>query len=300
MALRRTILLVTVTALLGSLSAAPLGSEGTKYSEQIASWRGQEEQKLKTPDGWLTVVGLSWLKKGRNNVGSQQSAEVALPAGAPPHAGYFERQGNQVRFFRDNGSAVRWNGEPMTAASVEMKLAANGPDKIQIGTVTLAIIQRGARIGVRVRDTNSPYRQQFAGMHWFPVTEKMRLEAKWLPAAPGATIAVPNILGDVTAAPAAGTAVFTVNGAEYRLTAVPEDEQLFFVFGDATNQHQTYGGGRFLYADKPSGDHLTLDFNQAVSPPCAWTPYATCPLPPRENKLPIAIEAGEMYVGKRH
>src|SRR5262249_54952466 len=144
------------------------------------------------------------------------------------------------------------------------------------------------------------YLREFAGMNWFPVNEHLRVEAKWEPAAAGVTISVPNILGDVTPVAAAGTATFKIGKEEYRLTAVPEDERLFFVFGDTTNQKQSYGGGRFLYTEKPDGDHLTLDFNQAVSPPCAWTPYATCPLPPKENKLPIAIEAGEIYAGHRH
>jgi len=154
-------------------------------------------------------------------------------------------------------------------------------------------------VGLRVKDPQSPKRLGFHSIPSYPADARWRIEARWEPAPPGNVLAVPNILGTVDEMPSPGTAVFTVNGQEYRLTPVLEegDPRLFFVFADSTNRTDTYGAGRFLYAEPPQQGRVVLDFNHAYNPPCAFTAYATCPLPPKQNRLPFAVPAGEKRTG---
>ncbi len=159
------------------------------------------------------------------------------------------------------------------------------------------MIQRGQRIGIRLRDTNSKMRREFTGRKWYPLKPEFRLEAKWAPYNPPKPIKVPNILGDTNDDKSPGYAEFKLGGKTYRLEAVGVGPGLFFVFRDGTSGKETYGGGRFLDADKPEAGKVILDFNKATNPPCAFTPYATCPLPPRQNRLPVRIEAGELKYG---
>ena len=171
------------------------------------------------------------------------------------------------------------------------------PDVLRVGNLSLFVIQRGSRFGVRLKDKDSEARRKFAGTHWFPVAEEYRVTAKFVPYTPPKTIAVPNILGDVEQEDSPGYAEFTLKGRQLRLDPVSEGDVLFFIFKDLTAGKETYPPGRFLYADLPKNGEVILDFNQAVNPPCAFTPYATCPLPPAQNYLPVRIEAGELRYG---
>ena len=169
------------------------------------------------------------------------------------------------------------------------------PDVVQVGRFRFQLIARGSRVGVRIKDPDARARKEFKGIPAFPPSAHWRIVARWEPANPPTEIAVPNVLGEVDRSPSPGTAVFTVDGKEYRLTPVLEEgsPDLFFVFGDETNRTETYGAGRFLYAAPAKDGTVVLDFNRAYNPPCAFSAFATCPLPPKQNRLALRVEAGE-------
>jgi uncharacterized protein (DUF1684 family) len=251
------------------------------YEQEIERWREEREARLKSDTGWLTVSGLFWLKEGRNTAGAAESNAIQLPSG-PPRLGYFDLRAGRVTWHPRNGKAV---------------IMMPDMNRIEHGPFSMQVIERGQRFGVRLRDKNSKFRREFSGLEWFPVRREWRIEAKWLPHHPPKKIIVPNVLGDSTEETSPGVAVWSMNGKEYRLEPIDEDKQLFFIFRDASSRRETYGAGRFLYADPPQGGKVVLDFNKAYNPPCAYTPYATCPLPPKQNRLNIRIEAGEMRYG---
>lgn len=289
-------------ALISSLLAAVLALgvlpvDQASYRAQIEQWRQQREEGLKAENGWLTVAGLFWLKDGENTVGAGRQNNFVLPPGsAPEKVGVFEFHGGKVAFHAAAGVAVTVNGHSAVSAALTDD-SAGPPDVLRIGNLSLFVIHRGNRFGVRLKDNDSEARRNFIGTHWFPVAEEYRLTAKFVPYTPPKKIAVPNILGDVEQDDSPGYLEFTLKGQQLRLDPVTEEDHLFIIFKDQTAGKETYPPGRFLYAEMPSNGEVVLDFNQAVDPPCAFTPYATCPLPPRQNYLPIRIEAGEMRYG---
>jgi uncharacterized protein (DUF1684 family) len=246
--------------------AVTVWAEESAYQAAIANWRQQKEAKLKADGGWLTVTGLFWLKEGQNRVDS-----------AP---GVFELYGRKTVYRGDDGRVV------------EMKKDS----KITAGSKTYTVIERAGRYGVRLKDNDSKLRSSFAGMDWFPVRESYRITARFVSYPQPKMLAIPNILGSNYPTPSPGYAVFKLNGQEFRLEPVIEDDdkELFFIFRDQTAVKETYGAGRFLYTELPRDGKVDLDFNKAENPPCAFTPYATCPLPPKQNVLPVRIEAGEL------
>jgi len=193
------------------------------------------------------------------------------------------------------------DGKPVTTLEMRADTSVAEPEVLTLGHLKMHVIERGGRYGVRLKDNDSERRKSFAGLHWFPISESYRVTARFVPVNPPRKISVPNILGQVSELPSPGYAVFTLNGQELRLDPVleePDAEELFFIFRDATSGKETYGAGRFLYAEKPHDGTIVLDFNKAYSPPCAFTSFATCPLPPKQNRLSIRVEAGEMSEAK--
>ena len=222
---------------------------------------------------------------------------------APARAGVFELRGGKTTVRMEPGVTATVDGNPVDAR--ELRPDVPGPaDVLKLGPrLTLHVIERGGRYGIRLKDRESALLKEFTGLRWFPVQEDYRVEARFVPYASPKKIAVPNILGQVEELPSPGYAAFTIGGREVRLDPVLEEpgaKELFFIFRDQTTGKETYPAGRFLYAPMPEDGRVTLDFNKAYSPPCAFTPYATCPLPPRQNRLPVRIEAGEMSTGKPH
>lgn len=262
---------------------------------EVEAWRAQRDAALRRPDGWLSLAGLFWLNEGDNTVGSMPTSDLVFPAErAPLELGVFHRRGDVVSFQRQAGAEVTIDGEPVSGETVLVPDTEGEPTVLEHGSLRFYAILRGDRVGVRLKDTASPLLAQFEGMDNFPVDADWRVTARFEPYDPPKTLRVPNIIGIVEDLPSPGAAVFTVDGREYRLEPTREGDELFFVFGDATNGRETYGGGRFLYTDLPAPDGtLVLDFNRAYNPPCVFTPYATCPLPTRENKLPVPVRAGE-------
>jgi uncharacterized protein (DUF1684 family) len=294
-----------VTAALLALWSAlggPASSGDPAYDQEIEGWRQKREQRLRADEGWLTVAGLFWLQEGENRFGSDPAATVVLPAhSAPARAGLFRVQGKKVTVVVAPGVKVTENGQPVTEK--ELRSDDPGPpDVLALGDLRFFTIERGGKMAIRLRDLQSPARRAFAGTRWFPIRKEYRVVGKLIPHPALRKIAVPNILGMVEEMESPGVVVFHLQGQELRLEPVyetPARSELFFIFRDRTSGHETYGAGRFVYAENPrsgSGE-VVLDFNKAYTPPCAFTRYATCPLPPRSNHLPLKIEAGELNDG---
>jgi uncharacterized protein (DUF1684 family) len=277
------------------LLASPVSStETADFARDTAAWHAAREKRLASEDGWLTLVALLWLKEGDNRAGSGPSATVVFPPKAPAQLGTFSRKGLAVSFQPAPGVVVSERGKPFAGGPLKSDATAE-PDVLEAAGLRFYPVVRGDRVGLRVKDAQAPKRLAFRGIPTYPADPRWRIEARWEAAPAGTFIPVPNVLGTVDQMPAPGRAVFQLDGQEYRLTAVLEEGEsnLFFVFADATNRTETYGAGRFLYAAPPKGERVVLDFNRAYNPPCAFTPYATCPLPPRQNRLSIAVAAGE-------
>jgi uncharacterized protein (DUF1684 family) len=289
-----------LTPLLLIASPAWLRSEDAAYRTEVERWRTQREERLKADGGWLTVTGLFWLHDGANPFGSAPTNEIVLPASAPGRAGVFELRQGRITVRMQPAVAATVGGPPV-ASVLELKSDHDGtPDVVTMGRLTMHIIQRGQRFGVRLKDQDSAARQEFHGLDWFPVDESYRVNARFVPYAPPRPLAVPNILGEIEEMRSPGYVLFTLEGREIRLEPVLESagaQELFFIFRDLTAGKETYPAGRFLYSSLPRDGSVLLDFNKAYNPPCAFTRFATCPLPPKGNKMEIRLTAGEKDYG---
>ena len=280
--------------LLTAATLAGMAFAQSAYVAQIEKWRQTREENLKKDDGWLTVAGLFWLRQGENSVGTGESNQIVLPRGsAPSRVGVFFLEGEKTRFVAERGVPVTSSGKRVE--SLDLRSDTPGPpDVITVKGLSMFVIKRGARFGIRLRDVNSSFRREFTGLDWFPVNEAWRIEARFVPYNPPKQIPVLDIIGNTEPQPCPGYAAFEIAGKSYRLEPVAEGDRLFFIFRDMTAGKETYPSGRFLYSDAPRDGRVILDFNRSYNPPCAFTPYATCPLPPRQNRLSVRIPAGEM------
>jgi uncharacterized protein (DUF1684 family) len=293
----------------------------------MLSWRVAREERLRSETGWLSVAGLFWLEPGENTFGTGRENAIVLPEGsAPQRAGSFllspnpedgkpkDESDKPARAEVERGAGAAGIVVVRAEPGVEMHLADSlktpvterrlftdedgAPDVLRLGRLQITVIKRGERYAVRLRDPESPMRKAFEGIHYFPLQPDYRVTARFTPFRGAAhTIEVPNIAGYVDSMIVPGIVSFVLDGNHLQLKPVledPADSSFFFIFADSTTEVETYGGGRFLYADLQPDNTLTLDFNKAYNPPCAFTPYTTCPLPPPGNRLPIYVRAGEM------
>ena len=265
-------------------AAATATAPPMTFEQEIAQWHDTRRASLTKEDGWLSLVGLEWLNPGDN--------VVKLPA-TPPVTTHFILKDNQVSMTQPNGK-----GAPMVLRD---DMDPRGPQVVHIGSFRFNVIRRGDKFGIRMKDANAKTRTGFKGLDYFPANPKWRIEAKFQPFNPPKKVAITNVLGMTSDEVAPGELVFTVDGKEYRIEPILEqgERDLFVIFKDATSGKETYPAARYVYAHPPGPDGKTiLDFNKAYNPPCAFTPYATCPLPPPQNRLPFAIDAGEKeYAG---
>jgi uncharacterized protein (DUF1684 family) len=302
----RSTSLPTLLLLAASFGCARTADHGSEilHRREIESWRADRLARLTSQDGWLTLAGLFWLQEGENSVGSDPSDRVVLPkATAPARAAELVLEGGRVRLAPEPGSGLTVAGRPAEAMSLQSDAGGASPTVVRMGGVSFFVIKRGEKLGVRVRDTESAARRNFKGLDYFPIDSRWRVEARFELYSPQKTLEVPTVLGTPEKDVSPGAFVFTVGGKSYRLDPVIEEgsEDLFIIFGDETNGKETYGAGRFVYAPVPKDGRSVIDFNKAYNPPCAFTPYATCPLPPPQNRLPIRVEAGEKkYAGGHH
>lgn len=259
-------------------------------------WK-QREASLVSESGWLTLVALSWLEEGESTIGSGEGSVVALPEwSAPARLGALRRQGTRVVLEPAPEAGLMHEGAPVHAAlELLADTAEGGPTRVTREGLTFYVIERQGKIGVRAKDTRHPDRTHFAGIPRFPASESWRVEARFEPFTEPRKVRFPTAIGTTDEATVPGEVVFEVDGEELRLLPFQDEpsDPLFFVFADKTSGIETYGGGRFLGAEAPVDGRVVIDFNTATNPPCAFTPFATCPLPPAENRLAVRVEAGE-------
>jgi hypothetical protein len=291
----------TVTAVLVGLAlAAPPAAAPVDeaYRAEIRRWRDTREAGLRSERGWLSVAGLFWLKDGFNRMGPGPGHDVALPADVTAK-GRIELREGQVNVTFDAGSEGAIAGRPVTSAELRSD-ASGSPDVLRIGRLSLHLIDRGGRLGIRLRDPEARTRREFKGLDWFEVDEAYRVRARFVPYDTPKPVRVPNVLGQSSSMPSPGYATFALDGREVRLEGVLEEpgaQELFFIFRDETSGKETYPAGRFLYSPLPKDGAVLLDFNKAYNPPCAFTEFATCPLPPPQNWMSVRVPAGEKRNG---
>ncbi|MBK9168120.1 MAG: DUF1684 domain-containing protein [Bryobacterales bacterium] len=261
-------------------------------ADDLEAWRQDREQRLAAPGGWLSVAGLFWLKDGEQHAGSDPGLEIVLPEPAPPLVGTFRLSGSRVEFAAAPGVPVMTaSGEVVTRRPMRPD-HESGPDPISVGSLDLFVIQRGGRTALRLIDHDSPRLRDFRGLDWFRPDPAYRVEARLT--GQKHTLPLVNIVGDPEPMESPGTLEFKLAEESCRLDpALEPDGMLFLLFRDATSGRETYGAGRYLRADPPRDGRVVLDFNRTYNPPCVYTPYATCPLPPRQNRMTIAVRAGE-------
>ena len=269
------------------------------YRASILKWREAREAKLRSDAGWLSVAGLGWLKPGENRFGTGPGLDVELPAGsAPALAGVFVLKGAETSVEIAAGVAARLGDKPLSGPT---RLRPDSADVVEIRDLSLQVIERGGRYGIRVRDNNAPARREFTGCRWYDVKEDYRIEAKWVAYTKPRPVKVPNVLGQTEWIPSPGYAQFQLGGKTVELDGVletPDATEIWFILRDETSGKETYPGGRFLYSEMPKAGRIVLDFNKSYNPPCAFTAFATCPLPPPRNWMPVRVEAGELRYGK--
>ena len=302
-----TVRLSIVVTLLLSLTACAQAPEPVDpaYAAEVEEWRDGRLERLTADDGWLTLTGLYWIEPGENFFGSGEDNTVVLPdESVPGVAGQLVLgPDGTVTAIADEGAVVNVNGEPLTESTLRTDVEGE-PDVVTAGRIQFYIIAREGRLAARVKDPKAVTRTAFAGIEHFPINESFRVEARLESYEAPREVAIPTVLGQDSLRVAPGVLHFDIGGIDYALEPYlsgPENERYFLIFRDATSAVTTYGAGRFLYASAADEDGRTvLDFNLSYNPPCAFTPYATCPLPPPQNWLQASIEAGEKYSGEAH
>ncbi|MGN2243665.1 DUF1684 domain-containing protein [Frateuria sp. GZRR33] len=272
------------------------------YTRQIEQWRADRVAKLTAPDGWLSLIGLEWLHEGANRIGSAADNDIVLSAGPAHLATVTLGQDGTARIALDKDAGATVDGKPVAEATLvdDMHAGAAGPTLVRFGSASFYVIDRDGRKALRVKDPEAPTRAHFVGIDYFPIDPSWRIEANWVPFAPGHKLEIGSVIGTIEAVDVPGKAVFQRDGHTFELMPYQEEPggELFFVIADRTSGKQTYGAARFFYAALPQGGlshpgKVELDFNKAYNPPCAFTPFATCPLAPPENRLDVAVTAGE-------
>jgi uncharacterized protein len=265
------------------------------YADSIRKWRQEYAQKLMSPEGWLAISGLFWLDQGENRMGAHPSNRIILPPrSAPEYSGTFFLREREVTLQAAEGVEMTVSDQLVTTTQLAID-SYGSSEWISLNDLKLSVIQRGARYGVRIYDKNHPQLKQFVVLRWFPIQPEYCIEAQFIPFAEPKSMSIVNVLGDTLEMESPGYAEFSLQGQVCRLHAVPveESDRLWFLFQDVTSTDATYPGGRFLTTEPPQGNMITLDFNKAHNPPCAYTDFATCPLPPPVNRLPVRVSSGE-------
>jgi uncharacterized protein (DUF1684 family) len=272
-------------------------------SARVAAWRAKRLASLTSETGWLTPIALYWLKEGENSFGSASTQAFPLDdAALPPDTGSFVLTNGRVRYVAHGSSIMTYQGKPVTSLDL-LSDANDEPTELVAGSLHFMLIERAGHLAIRVRDSVSPNRLQFKGLEYFPFRADWHVQAHFEPYVPEHRISIVNILGMTEEMTSPGAIVFEREGRSWRLDTIleaPGDDELFVMFSDATSGKQTYGAGRFLYVGLPHADRIDVDFNEAFNPPCAFTDFATCPLPPTQNQLALAVDAGELKYERKH
>lgn len=285
--------------LLFPLAAAAGGAED--YLAEIAQQREAREEGLRQPLGWLSLVGLHWIEPGSHRVGAASDSDIVLAVG-PQHLGEIHLNDGVVTLALEQAEDVAVDGVPAAAGEIALRPDTRGsPTQISFdqGAAGFNVIERGGRFALRVRDARAQTRTRFSGLDFYPADPAWRIDARFEPHPEGRTLDIANAIGQLAPEPNPGAVVFEREGKTCRIEALANpDGSLFLIFADRTSGRETYGAGRFLDAPAPRDGRVTVDFNLAYNPPCAFNAFSTCPLPPPENRLKLAVQAGEKkYAG---
>jgi uncharacterized protein (DUF1684 family) len=288
--MKRAVALALASTLLAAGCAQEKKIDTAAHEKEVQQWQTNRAERLKKEDSWLTLIGLHWLKEGDN--------EVTLnKPGVPPVK--LSLAAGKVTLTPDPSMTIE--GKPVAGPTPLLADAdENGPTIVQMGSVRFNVIKRGERFGLRVKDAESPMRTNFKGLEYYPIDPKWRVEARFEMYHPPKKIPITDVTGMTSDNISPGALIFDIDGKEYRLDPILEEgsEEYFIIFRDETSKDTTYPAGRYLYAQPPKDGKVIVDFNRAYNPPCAFSDFATCPLPPLQNRLPLRIEAGEKkYAG---
>lgn len=288
-------LLITLFLLL-SFTSMPYSDE-PDYVQSIEQWRAKRLERLKASDGWLAVSGLVWLKEGEFSFGSSESHPITLAKGSCPElAGTLQIRGESVTFMAADGVELSLNGKHIVSGELRIdntKPESDSPDKLVVGRTSLHLIRRSNRLAMRLRDPENSLIHNFPGEDWYPVDSRWKVQARFTSFESPRSIQIINVKGQTHDGELIGFVEFSIDGQIIRLDVQSESaKELFINFRDATSGKETYGAGRMLNAPMPVDGMVELDFNKAYNPPCAYNTFTLCPLPPEQNLLPIAINAG--------
>jgi uncharacterized protein len=290
-------------ALMLAASTAAVAAQTPDKPPTLEQWKAKRVANLTSETGWLTLVGLYWLKNGDNGFGRDKSNRIVLDhPGLAAKSGSFDVKDGTVTFVTAPGAVVTHNGKPVT--TIAMTPDSKGdPTLLAAGSLRFFVIERVGKLGIRVRDVEHPARKHFAGLEYFPTREDWIVDARFVPYPAGKRIPILNILGMTEQMVSPGAIVFNKDGREWKLDTIleaPGDKELFLMFADQTSARETYGAGRFMYIPMPQDGHVKIDFNRSYNPPCAFNEFATCPLPPSQNRMQTRVEAGEKKYAAGH
>jgi len=298
---------LAVLALLWAIFTAPGAPQANDgWRRDLIAWRAQHAVELQKPDGWLALAGLEWIGPGDTSFGSGSENKIHLPAGGPEHLGILHLEGTTVNIAPPTGGFPQgFLIDGKAAQSQELHTEADNDKhnpRMTVGSLNVYVVRRGDKFALRIKDAKSAALVGFRGLKWYQPKATYRVTARWIPYVPPKSITLDRLVGASYQQPVPGVAAFTLAGKQYQLEPVLEDAavaKLFFILRDTNSTSTTYGACRFLYTGLPTNGldkagELVLDFNHLENPPCAYTPYATCPLPPKQNRLPIPLPVGEL------
>jgi uncharacterized protein (DUF1684 family) len=291
---------VFLSELLISGMAFSQNQRDQSYAQSIETWRQARQRRLTSETGWLTIAGLHWLQEGENSIGTDPSNDIVLTVdSAPARVGLFTLEKNVATFQTEQGVEVFQKGKKVQTVRFE---AGTASDPLTVGRLSMWVHKSGERFAIRLRDPEHALRKTFSGLGWFPIDVAYRVQARFEPYDNPKSVPMLNVLGDLEQFTSPGRVVFELRGETLHLEPViSEENDLFFVFRDGTSGKETYGAARFLHADMPQNGQdgqVLLDFNKAYNPPCVFNPFTTCPLPSKDNRLGLRIEAGELMYKK--
>lgn len=293
--------MVAVALLIAPVAVA--ATPGASEQDAVAEWRAARVSELTGPEGWLTLEGLYWLREGDQTLGSDPGLAVSLRhPQMPRRAGTFTLRADKVSFRAERNANVRVGGTAVTTTAMAPDNEPV-PTVLEIGSLRLFVIERSGRLGIRIRDVDSPRRREFRGLDYFPIDDAWNVSARFDAYDPPRKIQIVNVLGMEVDMVSPGAVVFDRDGSEWRLDALldgSDESDLLLMFSDGTSGHESYGAGRFLHVERRTDGIVSVDFNKAYNPPCAFSVFATCPLPPPQNRISLRIEAGERKYGGTH
>jgi uncharacterized protein (DUF1684 family) len=262
------------------------------WNQELDEWKSKRVANLTRPHGWLSLIGMEWLHSGENTIGSASDNSIVLPHG-PEHIGTFVLTNNIIVFKVNKGVDIKANKESVTSQIPVMMDSSGEPTVFTIDSFQFYVIERG-KPALRIKDSTAKALADFKGLNYFDVSEKFKVQAEFIPYKPAKELEIINVLGILSKDKALGKLRFSIDEKDYFLDVMDADEDYYIIFADKTSGRSSYGPGRFLYVPKANQDNIAIiDFNKAYNPPCAFSDYSTCPLPPPQNRIPVYIKAGE-------